>query len=113
MHVDPTACNLLRGRYHLPNRMAAFIAEVEDATAAAVQKRFQREDVRIGKIRDMHIIANTSPIRRIIIVAVNGERRTVSGRCKNTWDEMWLRVMKLANRPIGIGAGCIEVSERD
>src|SRR6266498_1295053 len=62
----------------LADGMSLATSDVVDSDASSIPE-LQCRDVRMGDVRDVHVIPNTGPIRRGIVVTINFEVRPLSG----------------------------------
>lgn len=70
------------------------------------------QPVSLGQIEDMNVIADTSPIRRIVIAPKYRNFRPSTGcRLQHQRNQVSFGVVTLAQQRIGMSAGCIEVTQ--
>src|SRR2546423_10041385 len=75
-------------------------------------RRFQSEDVGLGQIADVNVVADTGAVGRVVIGSVNFDVRLLSERnLQDIRDQVRLDAMFLAE-PLRT-AGGIEITERD
>ena len=98
---------------HLAHRMRPAGPEVVGARRSVSSNRLQRFDVRIGEIGDVHVIALARAVRRRVVVAEDLQAAAAGGRLDGPWDEVDLRRMILADLTLGVGAGRVEIPQRD
>ena len=68
--------------------------------------------MRVHKVADMDIIADTGAVRCVVIGPEDGQRRALALDCfEHDRDEMGLGLMELADLGLGIGPRHIEVAE--
>ena len=65
------------------------------------------------QIRDVDVIANARAVRGIVVVAKDGDRRSVARGRQDERDQMGLGIVRFADFVFRIGAGGIEVAQRD
>ena len=114
-HLDTNSSSghSLRGLDHVHDGISLRISQVERGTQATGEKILKRADMRIGNIRHMDIIADAGAIRCFIVVAIDGHCRPVTRCGKHTRDQMRLRIVCLSGVAVGVGAGSIEITQRD
>ena len=65
----------------------------------------------IGQVRDVHEIAHAGAVGRRIVVAKHRERRPAAHRRYGAGNQVFLRVVVLANQTVGVGAGRVEIPQ--
>src|SRR5438093_11660494 len=102
--------DLLGGLNHFPDAVALANAQVVAQAIAGLQL-LQSEQMSLGEIVDVNIVANAGAVRSWIIGAVNLDMRSPSqDGLQNERDQMGLRVVVFANGSIGAGAGGLEIA---
>ena len=103
------ACDLPRGLYHLPDRVALSIAQVV-GPAACVQ-RLQGQDVRMRQVQHVDIVADAGAVAGGIVVAKDFYVFPLA-QCnlQHQGDEVGLGVVILT--PIGRRARGVEIAQR-
>ena len=86
---------------HLPVAEPAADAEVADEGATGGPRvagggRLEREQVRVGEVRDVDVVADARAVGRRVVVAEQRERAASLGRAKDVRDEVRLRIVVLA-----------------
>ena len=72
--------------------------------------RLEREQVRVGEVRDVDVVADARPVGRRVVVAEDRQRRAALGGREDVRDEVRLGVVVLAERLRG--PGDVEVAQR-
>jgi hypothetical protein len=98
---------------HVHDRIALRIGQVERATRATGQEVFERADMRIGNIRHMDIIADAGAVRHFVVVAIDSHWSPITRGGEYARDQMGLRIMRLSDVTIGVGARGVEIAQRD
>src|SRR5579884_3875168 len=103
--------NLLHLLHDLEVRVTASCADIEDAALTARQKVRQGNDVRSGNIHHMDVIANTRPVRSVVIGAEQRERLLPKGGLDGVGDQMRRRLVVFPPGPIGSRSRGVEVAQ--
>ena len=79
---------------HLADAEAAAVAEVADEgvvrAAVARRGRLEREQVRIGEVRDVDVVADARPVGRRVVVAEDRQGRLRPRRRARTFGIRWV-----------------------
>jgi len=94
--------------------MAIAIAKVKGIAPVLIHEILKRPDMGIGQIHDMDVIPDTGAVPGRVIGPEDPDLLPEThGRLNDQWDEMGLGLMKLANVPLRVSAGGIEVPQID
>ena len=103
----------LGGGHDLPDREAVAVAEVERdrpvGARIARRGRFQREQVRVGQVGDVDVVADAGPVGRRVVVAEDRRRPAGLDGLEDGRDQVRLGVVVLAG-PLG-RPGDVEVAQ--
>ncbi len=101
---------------HLVDREAAAVAQVADQVLARL-RRVQGQQVRVGQVRDVDVVADAGAVRGRVVVAVDRDVLALPERgLEDQRDQVRLRVVPLAERDPGrtaVRARDVEVAQRD
>jgi hypothetical protein len=104
-------CDPLNGGQHFAHRIAAAIAAIGYEAVAALLESAQRENVNVGKIADVNVVANASAVWSGIVGAIDRDFRPQPERCfAGSFDEVRRFARDLADLPCRIGTGDIEIA---
>lgn len=85
--------------YHLAHRKPPAVAEIERVRPKMVLQVIQCQQMRLGQILDVHVIAHTGAIgRRIVITKHLQARASAQGRFQYVRNQVGLAGVRLANR---------------
>ena len=73
----------------------------------------QGPNVRVGDVRDVHVVALAGAVRGRIVVPEHLQRRSPAGRVEGARDQVNLRVVVLAEVSVRVRPGRVEVAQRD
>ena len=89
------------------------IAEIERTARFALGEPFDGRHMSIREVAYMHIVTYACAVRRRIIITEDLDRGPAThGRKQGKWNEMRLRLMRLAELTVRIGASSVEVAKR-
>ena len=103
--------------FHRPNqfqdRVAGSCTNVELVGIPTRQQVLHCQDVRLGKIVHVDVVADAGAVRGIVIVAEDGDRLAGHHCIEHQRNQVGLRLVLLSKPALGIGARGVEVSQRD
>src|SRR5688572_1361912 len=105
-HAFDGGDDLLHGR-------GTFGAEVVDAGRAAVAQPAEGADVGVGEVGDVHVVTEAGAVRGGIVLAEDVERGAAGRRLEGARDDVNLRRVILAEPPVRVRAGRVEVAQGD
>ncbi len=109
----PAADRLLTRREDLSDGGALVGANVEGIGLPAVLKVSESQDVRVGEVLHVHIIADAGPVPGVVIGPEQAELPAVEGGAENVGDEVRLRIVQLPDAAERVGADHVEISQAD
>ena len=87
------------------HRVALIVAQIERRTVVALAKIFESENVGVGQVGDVNVVADASAVRRRIVVAENADRIPLAlGGEDDERDQMELFFVGLTDFGVGICA---------
>lgn len=93
---------------------ALVIAQVEDLGGAALAEIVEAEDVGLGEIGDMDVVADAGAVGGVVVGAEDGDGRSLTeGGLEDEGDEVGFGGVVFAEATLGIGSGGVEVAEDD
>lgn len=100
--------------YHFADAASGLAAQIENIALAAVQEIAHGQDVSVGEIGDVDVIADAGAVFRRVIRAEDGDMVAYAlRRFQNERDEMRLRIVIFADGAALCRPGRIEIAERD
>src|ERR1039458_7829562 len=81
---------------HLANAESLSVSQVQNQAALLLQ-RVQGQQMRIGEVGDVNVVADAGSVRRGVVLAIDADGLAPAQRnIKHQWDEVRLRLMRLA-----------------
>jgi len=78
------------------------------------KEALKRQDMSLGQVRDVDIIANGGTIRSGVIVSVDLDFEQFTQRGLDyMWDQVWFRILLLTQFILWIGTCCVEIAQHD